>query len=258
MPRYRGQAVAITNARMVLIFAIAALGVPWSGRDVRAQDMEPRAYSASPIDTNFLLAGYSRTTGAGSLDPSLPISNVKASINTGFLGYDRTFDFFGQTASGAIAIPYFQAGVSGDVFEASQHVSRKGLGDIRLRITDNFIGNPAVTPAAFADRLPATTGRCKSYGDRAHGRLQPSASCEHQLTSLVFQAGGRCFAANRRLVRGRCGRGLAFYRERRFLRRSCARREAAVDLSGTWRLQFSSRSLASAGCHPLFRRRHHP
>ncbi len=149
--------MGITNARTVMVFGIAALSMPWIGGEACAQDMEPRAYSASPIDTNFLLASYLRTTGAVSLDPALPISNVKASINTALLGYDRTFGLFGQTASAAIVIPYFEAQVSGDVFDASQQVSRKGLGDIRFRITDNFIGNPALTPAAFAEREPTTT-----------------------------------------------------------------------------------------------------
>jgi hypothetical protein len=134
--------VATTNAHMVLFLGIAALGVPGSGREARAQDMEPRAYSASPVDANFLLASYLRTTDAVSLDPALPIANIKASINTGILGYDRTFDLFGQTASAAIVIPYFQADVSGDVFESSKQVSRQGLGDIRLRITENLIGIP--------------------------------------------------------------------------------------------------------------------
>jgi hypothetical protein len=80
-------AVATTNAHMVFFLGIAALGVPGSGREARAQDMEPRAYSASPIDANFLLASYLRTTGAVSLDPALPISNIKGSINTGIAFY---------------------------------------------------------------------------------------------------------------------------------------------------------------------------
>jgi hypothetical protein len=137
--------------------AIGLLGIIGIGHSASAQDMEPRAYSASPIDTNFLLASYLRTTGAVSLDPALPIANVKASINTGFLGYDRTFDLFGQTASAAIVVPYIQAGVSGDVFETGQHADRKGFGDIRLRFTDNLIGNAARTPAEFALREPTTT-----------------------------------------------------------------------------------------------------
>jgi hypothetical protein len=123
----------------------------------RAQDMEPRAYSAVPIDTNFLIANYARTWGSVLLDPSLPITNVKASINTGILAYDRTFDLFGKAASAAILLPYDEGQVSGDVFTEGRLVSRSGLGDLRLRITDNFIGNPALSPEDFAQRSPTTT-----------------------------------------------------------------------------------------------------
>ncbi len=119
--------------------------------------MEPRAYSAVPIDTNFLIANYQRLTGSVSLDPSLPITGVKASINTGTLAYDRTFDLFGTTASAALAVPYFNGEVSGEVFTEGEQVTRSGLGDFRLRFTDNFIGNPALSPKAFAERKPTTT-----------------------------------------------------------------------------------------------------
>lgn len=121
------------------------------------QDMEPRAYSPSPVDTNFLIGHYLRTTGSASLDPSLPVTDVKASINTGTLGYDRTFDLFGQTASAALFAPYFDGELSGKVFTQGMQVSRSGLGDLRLRLTDNFIGNPALSPQEFAERRPTTT-----------------------------------------------------------------------------------------------------
>jgi hypothetical protein len=68
--------------------------------------MEPRAFSASPIDTNFLIGSYQRTTGDVALDADLPIRDVKAAINSGILAYDRTFDLFGQTGSVAIVLPY--------------------------------------------------------------------------------------------------------------------------------------------------------
>ena len=71
-----------------------------------AQDMEPRAFSASPIDTNFLIGSYQRTTGDVALDADLPIRDVKAAINTGILAYNRTFDLFGHTGSVAIVLPY--------------------------------------------------------------------------------------------------------------------------------------------------------
>jgi hypothetical protein len=123
----------------------------------RAQDMEPRAYSAVPIDTNFLIGSYQRITGDAALDTSLPITNVKASINSGVLAYDRTFDLFGQTGSAAIVLPYFDGNLSGNVGNEGKQVSRKGLGDLGFRFTENLIGNPALTPAEFAQREPTAT-----------------------------------------------------------------------------------------------------
>jgi outer membrane putative beta-barrel porin/alpha-amylase len=119
--------------------------------------MEPRAFSASPIDTNFLIASYQRITGGVSLDPSLPVTGVKATINTGFLAYDRTFDLFGQTASAAIVLPYVQADLSGQVDAQGMKISRSGLGDLKLRFTENLLGGPALTPEGFAQRVPTTT-----------------------------------------------------------------------------------------------------
>jgi hypothetical protein len=119
--------------------------------------MEPRAYSAVPIDTNFLLGSYLRTTGTVPVDPTLPIANVKISVNSGVLGYDRTFNLMGQAASVAILLPYFQGEISADVFGIREQVSRQGFGDIRIRIAENLIGNPALTPSEFALRQPATT-----------------------------------------------------------------------------------------------------
>jgi hypothetical protein len=145
----------IALSRAVAVFA-AVLVVYWAGA-AWGQDMEPRTYSAVPIDTNFLIANYVRTTGSVSLDPSLPITGVKASINTGTLAYDRTFDLFGTTASAALAVPYFEGEVSGEVFTQGKQVSRSGLGDFRLRFTDNFLGNPALSAKAFAERKPTTT-----------------------------------------------------------------------------------------------------
>jgi hypothetical protein len=124
---------------------------------VRAQDMEPRAFSASPIDTNFLIGSYQRTTGDVALDADLPIRDVKAAINSGILAYDRTFDLFGQTGSVAIVLPYFHGNLSGNVGGDDKQITRQGFGDLAFRLTENLIGSPALTPAEFARREPTTT-----------------------------------------------------------------------------------------------------
>ena len=42
-----------------------------------AQELEPRAYSAAPVGTNFAIAGYSRVRGDVLTDPSLPAMGMR-------------------------------------------------------------------------------------------------------------------------------------------------------------------------------------
>src|ERR1700734_1604630 len=55
----------------------------------QAQTMEPYSYTNAPIGLNFLIAGYSHQSGSVLVDPSLPISNVKATVDGEFLAYSR-------------------------------------------------------------------------------------------------------------------------------------------------------------------------
>ena len=122
-----------------------------------AQELEPRAYSPSPVGANFLLAGYLRSTGDVVFDPSLPFDNVDAKLNAGTLGYGHTFGVFGRSASLLVAAPYVWGDISGDVNEEARSISRSGFGDPRLKLSVNLAGGPALTPAEFAVRKPATT-----------------------------------------------------------------------------------------------------
>ncbi|PVX76274.1 transporter [Paraburkholderia unamae] len=121
-----------------------------------AQELEPRTYSPSPIGTNFLLAGYAHLSGDVLTDPSLPVSGVNARINNFVLGYVHTFALAGRTASLGLAVPFMSGDLSGLVIGAPTEVHRAGLGDMQLRFALNLIGNPALSPEAFA-QAPAVT-----------------------------------------------------------------------------------------------------
>jgi hypothetical protein len=47
--------------------------------------------------------------------------------------------------------------VEGDVFEQRRSVYRSGLADLRLRLTTNLVGGPALERREFAQRRPRTT-----------------------------------------------------------------------------------------------------
>jgi len=122
------------------------------GRAAHAQELEPRTYSPNPIGSHFLLLGLADSQGGIALDPSLPLTNVEGKINALVAGYGQTFGLFGRSASLALALPYVEAQVDGDVGEVTHRVSRYGFGDARLRFAIGLLGSPALTPREFMAR----------------------------------------------------------------------------------------------------------
>lgn len=121
-----------------------------------SQELEPRVYSASPIDTNFVVGIFTNSTGNVSVDPSLPLSDVHASINTVGLSFTHTFPLAGRTASWAVVVPYLGGNITGAFYGQAGATTRSGFPDLRLRFSINLLGQ-ALTPAEFARRKPSTT-----------------------------------------------------------------------------------------------------
>jgi hypothetical protein len=133
----------------VVLLAAAAAG--------EAQELEPRAYSPSPVGLNFALLAYGHSTGDVLFDQALPLSDVEARLNAGVIGYASTFAAFNRLASASLGLPYVWGDVEGNVGENRRAVSRSGTGDARFRLAINLIGDPAMTPTEFAKRKPRTT-----------------------------------------------------------------------------------------------------
>jgi hypothetical protein len=122
-----------------------------------AQQLEPRAYSPSPVGTNFAGMGYLYSSGGAVTDPSVPITNIHARVNTAAPFYGRTFGLLGRQASVTLTTPYAWARVSGDVQEVNRTVDRVGFADPQIRLSVNLIGNPALTPEEFRRHIQVTT-----------------------------------------------------------------------------------------------------
>jgi hypothetical protein len=114
------------------------------------QDLEPRAYSASPVGTNFIVLGLGRSTGAVVFDPALPIKDVSAKVGAATLGLGRTFEVAGRMCLLTVALPYAWGAMTGLVSEEARRISRSGLPDGRIKFSVNLWGNPALSPADFA------------------------------------------------------------------------------------------------------------
>src|ERR1700690_3461631 len=84
------------------IMAIAILPI----RIVDAQTMEPLSYTNSPVGLNFLIAGYSYQSGSVLADPSLPIHDVEAKVDSATLAFSHILDCWDQSGSIALVMPY--------------------------------------------------------------------------------------------------------------------------------------------------------
>ena len=151
------QSPCARRCRLVAVHSLWLLAGLCIARQGAAQELEPRAYSASPIGLNFLTLSATHSTGDVLLDPSTAVTDVDAHIDASVLGYGHTFGLLGHAANVAIAVPYLWGKISGNVGADEHEVHRSGLGDPQLRIAVNLVGDPALTPREFASRTPQTT-----------------------------------------------------------------------------------------------------
>ncbi len=138
------------RALILFVVAFVAASAAW------AQQLEPRAYSPSPVGANFFGVAYANSSGDVVFDPSLPFTNVSANVNSVGAFYAHTFSFVGRMASIGASLPYAWGTVQGDVGETFHRVTRSGLADTALRFTCNIVGGPALSPRDFATRKQGT------------------------------------------------------------------------------------------------------
>jgi hypothetical protein len=108
-----------------------------------AQELDPRAYARAPIDSTFLIAGLAVSHGDVLTDPTLPVTDINATVAMPSLGVARSFALFGKTAQAFAALPYGWGHVTGKVGGDAASVDRAGLADTRLRLAVLVRGAPA-------------------------------------------------------------------------------------------------------------------
>ena len=132
------------------IAVLASCALAGAVSPVRAQDIEPRAYSNAPVGVNFLIAGYVYTRGGLSFDPAVPITNANLGTSNGVLAYARVLDLGGKSAKFDAIVPY--TWLSGTADHQGQPVQRtvSGFANSAYRFSVNLYGAPALTLQQFA------------------------------------------------------------------------------------------------------------
>jgi hypothetical protein len=133
-----------------LYFFVFTVVLFLSSESTKAQDLDPRAYVWVPKGLKFLVAGYSYSQGGVVTDPSLPFKDVKATLHAPSVAVGQALNLFGKTAQITAALPFAWADATGNVGGTSQHASRTGFSDMRIRFSILLHGAPAATLAEIA------------------------------------------------------------------------------------------------------------
>ncbi|WP_168171911.1 transporter [Algoriphagus sp. A40] len=98
-----------------------------------------------PVGTTTAFTGFTFSRGEVVTDPTLPVQNIKAKVESLSFGVSHSFGFLGKTSQILLVLPYSWAQVSGDVAEQYTEITRSGLADMRFRFSTLLIGGKAGT-----------------------------------------------------------------------------------------------------------------
>jgi hypothetical protein len=199
-----------STARKVVLAVVAWLGTCAFGS---AQELEPRAYSPSPIGTTFVLGGFGRSQGPILLDPSLDVDNVEGDLWIATVGVGHIFGVAGRQARVLGVVPVAWGDVQGVVSGSPERQALRGLADPRVKFTIGLHGALALTAEEFA-RMPrqvvvgASVTVVPPLGQYESTRLvnlgynrwafKPELGLSHQIGRWTFDgyAGAWLFTAN--------------------------------------------------------------
>jgi hypothetical protein len=129
-----------------LAASLALLLVP---ARIAAQELEPGAYWPLPRGLNIVTAVNSFNWGDLAFDPSAPIDEASARINTTALAFTRAFGLAGRSANVGVVLPIVAGHLEGLYLGAPAEVSRFGLADPRVKVGINLFGAPSMTPKEY-------------------------------------------------------------------------------------------------------------
>src|SRR3954447_8155056 len=127
-PRLRSPTMLARHRRTVITTVVASpLAVLLAVAGAAAQELEPRSYLPSPVGPTFIVVKASRSTGGVFTDPSIPFTDVDATLKVVGLSIGRTFAMAGKQALLLGAVPVTWGTASGSIGEERNTASRSGL-----------------------------------------------------------------------------------------------------------------------------------
>ena len=119
-----------------------------------AQDLTPRAYFPAPVSTNAIVLTYAFAKGEVLFDPTLPVTDVSATIHAPVVSYYHAFNLAGRSANLTGSLPFAVGTLRGKLVGEDREIQRRGASDAVVRLAVNLFGAPARSAPEFAKRGP--------------------------------------------------------------------------------------------------------
>jgi len=111
-----------------------------------AQDLAPRAYVITPVNSNAITITWSFFDGGLNFNGTVPIANATGTYYVSILSVYHTLNFFGRSSNITASLPYAVGNFQGDVVGQSRSIYRSGLLDSTFLFSVNLMGGPAMQP----------------------------------------------------------------------------------------------------------------
>ena len=153
---------AVTNPTWWRVGArqsLVAVALLLTSVSAAAQELEPGAYWPIPKGLNIITVINNFNWGDVAFDPSAPIDEARARIDTTGLAFTRAFGLGGRSANAGVVVPVIGGHIAGLYLGEPAEITRFGQGDPRFRLGINLYGAPSMTPQQFASyRLQTIVG----------------------------------------------------------------------------------------------------
>ena len=133
------------NRRLLLSCAVVVLACP-----LRAQELAPRAYVITPVNSNAVTLTWAYFNGGVNFNGAVPITGATGSFSVPTFSYYHSFGFFGRSANIVAALPYGVGNFQGMLGQQERSIYRSGMLDFTARFSVNLMGGPAMHLQQFA------------------------------------------------------------------------------------------------------------
>lgn len=138
---------------MVLVLALELVSAP----QAVAQELNPGAYTVSPVGASFFGTTFQFSSGDVTFDPSIPIQEAHSRLSTIALSYGRALDVVGRSGTLLVVVPVVGGRQHGIVQGQFAEAVRRGVADVQFRVGVNLYGAPAMTRRQLAQAGRRTT-----------------------------------------------------------------------------------------------------